>query len=119
MGHRRQFRLNRQDKKIMGVCSGIADHFEVDVTLVRVAMVVALLMTFPLMMFAYIAVGVIAKSNGRDQLDDDLPHAPRLSSASVEATRARMRDIDQRMQAIETYVTSSNTELAREIDELR
>ena len=119
MGHRRQFRLNRHDKKIMGVCSGIADHLEVDVTLVRVAMAVALVMTFPLLLFAYIAVGLIAKSERSPRLDHDLHDAPRLSSASVEATRARMRDIDQRMQAIESYVTTNNTSLAREIDELR
>jgi hypothetical protein len=30
-----------------------------------------------------------------------------------------MRDLDARMQAIETHVTSSNTALAREIEELR
>jgi hypothetical protein len=30
-----------------------------------------------------------------------------------------MRNIDLRMQAIETYVTSSNSSLAREIEELR
>ena len=119
MGHRRQFRLNRQDKKIMGVCSGIADHFEIDVTLVRVAMVLALIMTFPLMLFAYLAVGLIAKSGGNRRIDHDHADAPRLSGASVEATRARMRDLDQRMQAIESYVTTSNTALAREIDELR
>jgi len=27
---------NKQDAKIAGVCSGVADYFEVDVTLVRV-----------------------------------------------------------------------------------
>jgi hypothetical protein len=30
-----------------------------------------------------------------------------------------MRSLDLRMQAIETYVTSSNSKLAREIEELR
>ena len=38
---------------------------------------------------------------------------------TVAETRARMRDLDARMQAIETHVTSSNVMLAKEIDELR
>lgn len=118
MGQRNQFRLNQRDKKVMGVCAGIADHFDIDVTLVRVAMVLALIMTFPLIGFAYLAVGMIAKSGG-PRIGYDAHDAPRLSAASVEATRERMRDIDARMQAIESYVTSSNTALAREIDELR
>ena len=38
---------------------------------------------------------------------------------SREESRERMRNLDLRMQAIETYVTSSNSQLAREIEELR
>ena len=38
---------------------------------------------------------------------------------SREATRERIRDIDRRMQEVETYVASPNNRLAREIDELR
>lgn len=119
MRHRRQFRLNRQDRKIMGVCAGLADHFAVDVTLVRVAMVVALVMTFPLMLFAYLAVGLIARPGRASRLDHDPYDAPRRGGESVEATRERIRDIDRRMQAIEAEITSSNTALAREIDGLR
>ena len=40
-------------------------------------------------------------------------------SATGEEARERMRNLDLRMQAIETYVTSSNSRLAREIEELR
>lgn len=119
MGHRGQFRLNRQDRKIMGVCSGLADHFAVDVTLVRVAMVVALVMTFPLMLFAYLAIGLIAKPGRGPRLDHGDYDAPRLSSETAEVTRARIQDLDQRMQAMETEITSANTALAREIDALR
>lgn len=117
MGQRSQFRLNRQDKKIMGVCSGIADHFDIDATLVRVAMVLALILTFPLMLFVYLGFGLVAKAGPRAGYEP--AGAPRLTDASVEATRMRIRDMDRRLQAIETHVTSSNTSLAREIDSLR
>ena len=42
--------------------------------------------------------------------------SPRLSTYEV---RSQMRDIDRRMAEVETYVTSQNTNLAREIEELR
>jgi len=109
-------RINKRDKKMMGVCAGIADHFDIDVTLVRVAMVLALIITFPLVGFAYLALAFALPSDGSRTAAHE---APRFSEASAEATRARMRQLDQRMQAIETHVTSSNTALAREIDSLR
>ena len=39
----KKLQRNMQDKKLAGVCSGLADYFEIDVTLVRVAFVVAVL----------------------------------------------------------------------------
>ena len=116
---RGKFRLNRHDGKIMGVCAGLSDHFDIDVTLVRVAMVLALLITFPVAGFAYLVMGLVADRGGASARFDEDGRAPRLSAQSVAETRARMRDLDARMQAIETHVTSSNVMLAKEIDELR
>ena len=109
--------LNRRDGKIMGVCAGLSDHFDSDVTLVRVAMMLALLVTFPIAGFAYLVIGLVADGHSARRFDH--AHAPRLSQHSVEETRARMRDLDARLQAMETYTTSSNVMLAKEIDELR
>ena len=39
----KKLQRNMQDKKLAGVCSGLADYFDVDVTLIRVAFVVAVL----------------------------------------------------------------------------
>ena len=116
---RGKFRLNRHDGKIMGVCAGLSDHFDIDATLVRVAMVLALILTFPVAGFAYLVVGLVADGGHSGHRFDERAHAPRLTERSVEETRARMRDLDARMQAIETYATSSNVMLAKEIDELR
>ncbi len=35
--------LNRRDGKIAGVCAGLSDYFELDVTVIRIAFLVALL----------------------------------------------------------------------------
>ena len=114
---RGRFRLNKQEAKIMGVCAGLADHFDIDVTLVRIAMVLSLIVTFPVVGFAYLVIGMVSESGYSHRAAYE--PAPRLSTESVEATRARMRDLDARMQAMESYVTSSNVQLAKEIDELR
>jgi phage shock protein PspC (stress-responsive transcriptional regulator) len=50
---RKPFQLNRDEGKVMGVCAGIADHFDIDVTLVRVGMALTILATFPLMLVVY------------------------------------------------------------------
>jgi phage shock protein C len=116
---RGKFRLNRHDGKIMGVCAGLSDHFDIDATLVRVAMVLALIVTFPAAGIAYLVAGLVADHGRPDRRFDERAQAPPLTGRSVEETRARMRDLDARMQAMETYTTSSNVTLAKEIDELR
>jgi phage shock protein C len=120
--YRKPFRVNRDEGKVMGVCAGFADHFEIDVSLVRVATVLAVLMTFPMVLIAYFILGAVASDGGQRSRRRRRPvpaGAPRLDAPTADATRQRMRDLDARMQAVETYVTSSNTALAREIDELR
>jgi phage shock protein C len=117
--HRGKFRLNKVEGKVLGVCSGLADHFNMDATLVRVGMALAILMTFPVMLFAYFILAMVAESGGGRSRPIERTEAPRLNVASAEATRERMRELDARLAAIETYVTSSNTALAREIEELR
>ncbi len=55
----RSWYCNKANRKIFGVCSGLADYYNSSVTVVRI---VALLMliTFPgLTLFAYIAAGLI------------------------------------------------------------
>ena len=112
MGGRR-FEVDRTEGKFLGVCAGIANHTGVDVTLIRVGLVLVTLMgAFPWTLIAY---GIAAFAG-----------QPRRHTAAAigrgagrEETRERMRNMDLRMQAIETYVTSSNSRLAREIEELR
>ena len=54
------FRLNKLDGKVMGVCSGIADYANVDVTLVRVGFVLGTLLGFGSLILVYLAIGLIA-----------------------------------------------------------
>lgn len=58
-----RFALNQAKGKVMGVCAGIADYFNVDVLLVRLGVVVATLMTGPVMVLLYILTGWLANDD--------------------------------------------------------
>ena len=57
---RRGFHLSKADAKFMGVCSGIADSFGWDVTLVRVGFVAGTLLGFGSLLIVYLAIGLLA-----------------------------------------------------------
>lgn len=43
MSRQKKLHLNKQDKKIAGVCAGFADYFDIDVTIVRVLWICSVL----------------------------------------------------------------------------
>jgi phage shock protein C len=107
--------VDRENGKWLGVCAGIARYTGWDVTLIRVAAVVVTIMgAFPWTLIAYLAAYLVANRRASER-----GFRPARGIASREETRERVRNLDLRMQAIETYVTSSNSRLAREIEELR
>ncbi|MEY4160160.1 MAG: hypothetical protein RLZZ136_781 [Pseudomonadota bacterium] len=59
-GSPNRFRLDKANGKLMGVCSGIADYFGLDVTLVRIAWVVGTLLGVGSLILVYLAIGLIA-----------------------------------------------------------
>lgn len=119
--HRRgRFRLNKRDKKIAGVCAGIADHFDVDVTLVRLAVALVILSTLPMGLIAYWVAAIVAEKGERRPCDANRElQTPWPPSSTAEATRDRIRDLDARLAAIESSVKDDKSALAREIDALR
>ena len=57
---RGKFRLDKTNGKLMGVSSGIANHFGWDVTFVRVAWVIGTLIGFGSLILIYLAIGLLA-----------------------------------------------------------
>ena len=110
---RGRFEVDRTEGKLLGVCAGLANYTGVDVTLIRVGVVVVTVMgAFPWTLIAYGIAAFVGREQGY--------RVPGTNRVAVrEESRERMRNLDLRMQAIETYVTSSNSRLAREIEELR
>jgi phage shock protein C len=114
---KKRFYLDRSNKKVFGVCSGLANHMGWDVTFVRVAMVLLVLVTFPWALFGYGAAALIGKSRPLDGYENEAP--ARVARTSTYEVNRSMRDIDRRMAEVETYVTAQNSGLAREIESLR
>jgi phage shock protein C len=108
-----RFETDRENGKLLGVCAGIGNATGIDPTIIRIGFVLVTLMGgFPWTLIAYGVAALVGKPR--------IHSGYALSrSTSPEESRQRMRNIDLRMQAIETYVTSSNSRLAREIEELR
>ena len=111
----RKFELDRANGKLMGVCAGIAEATGWDVTLIRVAVVVATV-AFPWTLLGYLLAAWLGKPKAADRYDG-LGSSFRKSSA-FEARRTTT-DLDRRLAEVETYVTSQNNSLAREIESLR
>ena len=57
------FLINRRDAKVMGVAAGFADYSGFDVTIIRLALIAATLITGPVMIFFYLVAGWLAPSN--------------------------------------------------------
>ena len=125
-GARTRFYLDKQNAKWSGVCAGIADYTGMDVTLVRIGMVLlTILGGFPWTLIAYWIVAAMAPRKPIELYEQDPDQKkfwqgvranPRRTTREV---RARFREIDRRLADVETYVTSSNSRLAREIEQLR
>lgn len=108
----KRFEVDRANGKIAGVCAGIANMTGVDATILRVGLVLVAIFGSFWILAVYAAAAVIGQP--RRSQSTALSRTP-----GGEDARARMRSLDVRMQAIETYVTSSNSKLAREIEDLR
>ena len=122
---RTKFYLDKRNGKFMGVCSGIADYTGLDATLVRIMFMGAVFMSGGSVLPLYFIAGFIAEDQPRELAVEDKEEqrfwqGVRASPArSARDIRSRLRDIDRRIADIESYVTTENRSLAKEIEQLR
>ena len=55
-----RFLLNREQGKVMGVAAGLADYTGVDALIIRLTLVIATLITGPVMVLLYLLTGWLA-----------------------------------------------------------
>ena len=122
---RTRFYRDKRHGKVNGICAGIADYTGFDVTLVRICMIAALFISSGSVIPFYFIAGWISPVKPReldyaDREDQRFWQGVRASPArTTRDIRGRFKDIDRRLADIESYVTTENRTLAREIEQLR
>ena len=123
---RTKFYLDKRHGKMMGVCAGLADYTGLDITLVRILLILAIICGGAgVLIPAYFITGWIAEDQPRE-LEASTPEEKKFwqgvrasPARAASEIRSRFRDIDRRLADIESYVTTENRTLAREIEQLR
>jgi phage shock protein C len=122
---RTRFYRDKQNGKLFGVCAGIADYTGFDVSLVRVCFLAAVFMSGGSVLPFYIIAVMVTPTKPRalertDREEQQFWQGVRASPArAAKDIRSRLKDIDRRLADIESYVTTENRSLAREIEQLR
>lgn len=122
---RSDFYLDKRNGRFMGVCAGIADYFGWQVTWVRIAAVVLTVSGVGFLPFVYLAIAWIADAKPTE-LYAETPEESEFwkqvrvaPKRTIRDVRSSFRDVDRRLRDVEAYMTSSNTQLSNEIDQLR
>ncbi len=116
---------DKHNAKLMGVCSGIADYTGTDVLWVRLGLMILTFagmagITIP----AYFIAGLLLNKKPPhlyvDQEEQKYWQGVRQSpQRTAREIRAKFRDVDRRLAAVETHYVSSNKSLTAEIERLR
>ncbi len=122
---RTRFYRDKRNGKLFGVCAGIADYTGFDVNLVRVCFLATVFMSGGSVLPFYVIAAMVTPNKPREldytsSEDKQFWQGVRASPArSARDIRSRFKDLDRRLADIESYVTTENRSLAREIDQLR
>jgi phage shock protein C len=111
--------------KVTGVLAGIADYTGMSRKVVRWIFIILTLITGPWTVLAYLVTTWLApvkpielyeRNPEEKKFWQNVRSNPRRMARDV---RSKFRELDRRLADMETYVTSSNNSLAREIERLR
>ena len=121
---RTRFYRDKRNGKLFGICAGIADYTGFDVSLVRVCFLAAMFMSGGGVVPFYFIAAMVTPTKPRslervDREETQFWQGVRASPArAARDIRSRLKDIDRRLADIESYVTTENRTLAREIEAL-
>jgi phage shock protein C len=121
---RTRFYRDKRNGKVFGVCAGIADYTGFDVSLVRVCFLAAVFMSGGSVLPFYFIAAMVTPTKPRSLERSDVEETHFWQGVRASPARAardissRFKDMDRRLADIESYVTTENRSLAREIDAL-
>ncbi len=124
-GATRRNRLYRDpvNAKIKGVCAGLADYLGISVVLIRVALVIAIFVTGPWVIVAYIITAWVLDDAPKDLFESEAEaefwrNVRREPSGTAHDLRHKFRELEKRLRGMEAHVTSSEFELNRKFRDL-
>ncbi|MEE3626080.1 envelope stress response membrane protein PspC [Nitrospirillum sp. BR 11752] len=114
---------NPRAGKVAGVCAGVADYFSVDAWLVRLGMVLGLVFFFPATIIAYIVLAVVLKPQpqglyGSSEEEVFWRSVTTRPDQTLAGLRAKFRDLDREIGAMESAVASREFDLRRQFKDL-
>lgn len=115
---------DKQNAKLMGVCSGVADYTGVNALWVRLGALMLTFMSGGVTIPFYFIAGVLLNKKPphlyvdrqEQQYWQGVRQNPKRTAREI---RSRMRDVDRRLAEVENFYVSSNPRLTAEIDRLR
>ena len=115
---------DKQNAKLMGVCSGIADYTGVNAVWVRLGFLGLTFMTGGSTIPFYCIAGLLLNKKPAHLYVDreEQTYWQRVRQnpkRTARESRARMKDVDRRLAEVETFYVSNNPRLTAEIERLR
>ena len=124
---------NTEEGIIAGVCSGLGDHFEVDHWVMRLIFIGAFLFTGPYTILAYAICWFMLAPRRPEYFEEHMEYDEehrryrpknifRYSdnvSTRLERANERLKDVANRVEAMEAYVTSKRYDFDREFSKLQ
>ena len=111
---------DKENAMLAGVCAGLASYFGLNRKGLRLIAAVSTLFFFPFMVPAYIVLAIILPVQPQDLYQDESQEKfwRGVSMAPTDVFSSlshRFRELDLRLQKMETYVTSREFEMDREL----
>ncbi|MDH3903851.1 MAG: envelope stress response membrane protein PspC [Xanthomonadales bacterium] len=115
---------DKENAMLAGVCAGLADYFGLNRKGLRLIAAVSTLFFLPFMVPAYIVLAIILPTKPQDLYQDESQEKfwRGVSMAPTDVfsnLNHRFRELDLRLQKMETHVTSKEFDIDRELGRTR
>ena len=116
--------------KLAGVCAGLGERFGIEVWLIRIGAVSAFFLGVPFVPVLYVAAWLLLDKKPQDKTTprSGLDHTVAVKSKiwqpgqppqeALKELKTQFRQLELRLRGVETFVTSTEFNLSREIDKL-
>jgi len=120
--------VDKEHRKILGVCAGIARYLGVEMWVVRVIAITGLIFMSSVVVPAYIILAIVmprmpddaTTAEAEPNVDDDASPVPELGArlsprSSLRNVQAELDQLELKLRRMESHVTSGQFELQREL----